>query len=40
MHTTFKGITFKDCDLVGVLFQNCDDFLLTFSFTGCTLRLS
>lgn len=40
MHTTFNDVTFSDCKLVGVLFQNCNDFLLAFSFMDCTLNLS
>ncbi len=39
-HTTFNDITFIDCKLVGVLFQECNTFLLAFSFTNCTLNLS
>nr|WP_296383764.1 pentapeptide repeat-containing protein [Winogradskyella sp.] len=40
MHTTFNDVTFNGCKLVGILFQNCNDFLLAFSFTNCTLNLS
>jgi uncharacterized protein YjbI with pentapeptide repeats len=39
MHTTFNDVTFNDCKLIGILFQNCNDFLLAFSFTNCTLNL-
>jgi len=40
MHATFNNVTFKDCKLVGVLFQNCNDFLLALNFRDCTLNLS
>ena len=39
-HTTFNDVSFNDCKLVGVLFQNCNAFLLAFSFKNCSLNLS
>lgn len=40
MHTTFNDVWFKGCKIVGVLFQNCNPFLLSFKFTNCILNLS
>lgn len=40
MRTTFNDVTFSNCKLVGVLFQNCNTFLLSFSFNDSILNLS
>ncbi|GGI58442.1 hypothetical protein GCM10011444_27510 [Winogradskyella haliclonae] len=37
MHTQFKDVEFKQCKLVGVQFNNSNDFLRTFNFTDCIL---
>jgi fluoroquinolone resistance protein len=39
-NTTFNAVRFNDCKLVGVLFQNCNPFLLAFNFKNCTLNIS
>lgn len=39
-HTIFNDVAFKDCKMVGIHFQNCNDFLLGFNFLACTLNLS
>ncbi|PCJ98015.1 MAG: hypothetical protein COA50_03540 [Flavobacteriaceae bacterium] len=38
--TSFKEVFFKDCKLLGVHFDQCNDFLLAFNFEDCTLSLS
>src|SRR5580704_8255842 len=38
--TTLRDITFKDCKLLGLHFQNCNDFLFSVSFDNCILNLS
>lgn len=35
--TSLKNITFKNCKLLGIPFQNCDDFLFQVSFENCAL---
>ena len=40
MHTTLDDVTFTGCKILGVLFQNCNAFLLSFKFINCTLNLS
>ena len=37
MNVGFKTVFFKNCKLVGVLFDNCDDFLLQVHFQECIL---
>jgi uncharacterized protein YjbI with pentapeptide repeats len=36
--TVFQDIKFKDCKLIGLHFENCNDFLLSFSFENCQLN--
>ncbi len=38
--TIFREIIFKDCKLLGLHFNECDDFLLSFEFNNCTLNFS
>ena len=38
--TAFKDIRFKNCKLLGLHFENCDQFLFLASFDECSLRLS
>lgn len=38
--TAFKDITFKACKLLGLHFEECDDFLISFAFEDCNLNLS
>jgi uncharacterized protein YjbI with pentapeptide repeats len=37
-NTAFKDVAFTDCKMVGVKFNECDPFLLQFSFTECQLN--
>ncbi|MBT8296298.1 MAG: pentapeptide repeat-containing protein [Gramella sp.] len=39
-HTTFKEVQFIDCKMVGLLFERCNQILLSFSFKRCTLDFS
>ncbi len=36
----FKNIKFNDCKLLGVLFENCNDFLFEVEFTNSILNVS
>jgi len=36
----FKTIKFKDCKLLGLHFEDCDDFLFEVGFENCQLNLS
>jgi len=38
--TAFKNVKFKDCKLLGLHFENCDDFLFEVDFENCFLNLS
>lgn len=35
--TAFQEVVFKNCKLLGLRFDECKDFLLSFSFEGCIL---
>ena len=35
-----KEVTFKDCKIVGTLFENCDSVFFEVDFEGCQLTLS
>ncbi|MCK0190964.1 pentapeptide repeat-containing protein [Arenibacter sp. F20364] len=39
-NTTFKEVVFKRSKLLGIHFDHCNDFLLSFNFHDCTLDLS
>ncbi len=39
-NTTFKEVLFKDCKILGILFNECNDFLLSFKFEHCNLSYS
>jgi len=39
-NTAFRDVKFKNCKLLGLHFDNCNDFLFTVSFEGCKLNLS
>ncbi|MEO8774363.1 MAG: pentapeptide repeat-containing protein [Gelidibacter sp.] len=39
-HTTFREVDFMDCKLIGVQFQDCNPFLLSFGFSNCQLQFS
>lgn len=39
-NTAFQDITFKDCKMLGLRFDTCDKFGLSFSFDGCQLNHS
>ncbi len=38
--TAFKIVNFKDCKLLGLHFEDCDDFLFEVAFDNCQLNLS
>jgi len=38
--TVFNDISFVGCKMLGLRFDLCNDFLLSFRFKGCTLDLS
>ncbi len=40
MNTAFRDTKFINCKMVGVHFENCNQFLLSMSFEGCQLNLS
>ena len=35
--TSLKGVHFKNCKLLGILFEECDDFLFQVEFEECVL---
>ena len=37
--TAFKNVKFKDCKLLGLHFENCDQFLFEVDFDNCFLNL-
>lgn len=39
-NTAFKDVNFIKCKMIGVKFNECDSFLLQFSFTECQLNYS
>ncbi len=38
--TSLKTVVFKECKLLGIQFNECDDFLFNISFYGCALDYS
>jgi uncharacterized protein YjbI with pentapeptide repeats len=38
--TAFRDVKFKTCKLLGLHFDNCNEFLLLFDFEDCNLDLS
>lgn len=38
--TSFQETSFSNCKLMGLRFEDCNQFLFTVSFTGCLLNLS
>lgn len=38
--TSFREAEFLNCKMLGLHFDNCNDFLLSFSFAGCQLNMS
>ncbi len=38
--TSFKSVRFKNCKLLGLHFDDCNGFLLSFSFESCQLNFS
>jgi uncharacterized protein YjbI with pentapeptide repeats len=38
--SSFKTVDFINCKLLGLHFEQCNDFLFAVSFTNCTLNLS
>jgi len=39
-NTAFKDVTFKDCKLLGLRFEDCNQFLFEVNFESCQLDLS
>jgi len=39
-HTIFKEVSFSHCKMVGLKFEDCNDFLMDFDFHHCTINLS
>ncbi len=37
---SFKEVSFKDCKILGLRFDECNDFLLSFNFENCILSFS
>ncbi|RLD62933.1 MAG: pentapeptide repeat-containing protein [Bacteroidetes bacterium] len=40
INTAFRNIKFKECKLLGVHFEDCNDFLFSVNFKACQLNLS
>lgn len=38
--TAFRNISFNNCKLIGLLFDDCEDFLFEVSFESCILNFS
>ncbi len=38
--TAFRNVVFKECKMLGLQFENCNDFGLSFSFENCQLNHS
>jgi fluoroquinolone resistance protein len=38
--TSFKGVRFRDCELLGVHFEKCNEFLFSVSFKKCILNMA
>jgi uncharacterized protein YjbI with pentapeptide repeats len=39
-NTAFREVFFKDCKLLGLRFENCNEFLFSVKFENCILNLS
>jgi len=39
-NTVFRDVKFKQCKLLGLHFENCNEFLFSVDFEGCQLNLS
>jgi uncharacterized protein YjbI with pentapeptide repeats len=40
LDTAFKTVKFTDCKLMGLRFEECNDFLFSVSFSNCQLNFS
>jgi len=40
LNTAFREITFKNCKMIGVHFETCNDFLFSMNTKNCQLNLS
>ena len=38
-NTTFRNVRFKNCKLLGLHFEDCNNFLFTVSFENCSVKL-
>ena len=39
-HTSFQEVRFVECKMIGVKFNECNDFLIALNFKSCQLNLS
>ena len=39
-HTIFNDVSFSHCKMMGLKFEECNDFLMDFNFIDCALHLS
>ncbi len=39
-HTVFNDVNFERCKMIGMKFENCNDFLMDFSFVHCDLSFA
>jgi uncharacterized protein YjbI with pentapeptide repeats len=40
LETAFKSVKFKDCKMLGLQFEDCNDFLFAVDFDHCLLNIS
>ncbi|UWX55261.1 pentapeptide repeat-containing protein [Maribacter litopenaei] len=40
VNTIFKEVSFEHCKMMGMKFEDCNDFLMDFNFLDCTLNYS
>ena len=39
-NTTFREVNFIECKFIGMQFQDCNPFLLSFNFSNCQLQFT
>ena len=39
-NTSFKNVQFEECKFLGIVFRECNPFLLSMNFKGCLLNLA
>lgn len=40
LNTSFRDVNFKECKMLGLYFENCNDFLFSVNFESCILNVS